>query len=55
MERRDHLTIANKFPVWSKYSRERSEFMMDVPHAREQMDSAVGVRHCGQSETPAPE
>ena len=42
--------------LWSKYSREVSEFMMDVPHAREQMGSAVGVRHRpGQSETPAPE
>jgi ABC-type sugar transport system substrate-binding protein len=31
------------------------EFMMDVPHAREQMGSSVGVRHrAGQSETPAP-
>ena len=31
-------------------------FMMDVPHARQQMGSAVGVRHrAGQSETPAPE
>jgi len=44
------------YAVWSKYSRERSEFMMDVPHARRQMGSAVGVRHgAGQSETPAPE
>jgi predicted helicase len=42
--------------VWSKYSHERSEFMMDVPHARQQMGSAVGVRHrAGQSETLAPE
>ena len=47
---------AAQFAVWSKYSREGSEFMMDVPHAREQMCSAVGVRHrAGQSETPAPE
>jgi hypothetical protein len=42
--------------LWSKYSREQSEFMMDVPHARQQLGSAVGVRHrAGQSETPAPE
>jgi hypothetical protein len=51
--------IAQKYDgtaVWSKYSRERSEFMMDVPHARQQMGSAVGIRHrVGQSETPAPE
>ena len=33
-----------------------SEFMMDVPHARQQMGSPAGVRHgAGQSETPAPE
>jgi erythromycin esterase-like protein len=43
-------------PVWSNYSRETSKFMMDVPHAREQIGSAVGLRHrAGQSETPAPE
>jgi hypothetical protein len=31
-------------------------FMMDVSHARQQMGSAVGVRHrVGQSKTPAPE
>jgi hypothetical protein len=43
-------------PMWSKYLRDGSEFMMDVPHAREQSGSAVGVRHrAGQSETPAPE
>jgi hypothetical protein len=30
--------------LWSKYSREQTEFMMDVPHARQQMGSAVGVR-----------
>jgi eukaryotic-like serine/threonine-protein kinase len=34
----------------------RLSFMMDVPHARQQMGSAVSVRHrAGQSETPAPE
>jgi hypothetical protein len=44
------------FPFWSKHSHEQAEFMMDVPHARQQMGSAVGVRHrAGQSETPAPE
>ena len=33
-----------------------AEIMMDVPHARQQMGSPVGVRHrAGQSETPAPE
>jgi hypothetical protein len=32
------------------------EFMMDLPHARQQMGSALGVRHrLGQSETPAAE
>jgi hypothetical protein len=41
-------------PVWPKYSRDGTEFMTDVPHAREQMGSSVGVRHrAGQSETPA--
>jgi hypothetical protein len=30
--------------------------MMDLPHARQQMGSALGVRHrLGQSETPAAE
>ena len=32
-----------------------AEFMMDVPHARQQMGSPVGLRHrAGQSETPPP-
>ena len=27
--------LATRDLVWSKYSRERGEFMMDVPHARQ--------------------
>ena len=42
--------------VRSKYSREEAEFMMDIPHARQQMGSAVGVFHrTRQPETSATE
>jgi putative toxin-antitoxin system antitoxin component (TIGR02293 family) len=43
-------------PVWSRYSRDGREFMMDVPHATAHMGSPVDLRHrAGQSETPASE
>jgi hypothetical protein len=31
--------------VWSIYPHECAEFMMDVPHDRQQMGSSVGLRH----------
>ena len=36
-------------PEWSKYSREATELMMGVPHAREQMGSSVGRTSPGWS------
>ena len=46
----------NSDPVWSIYPHGRAEFMMDVPHDRQQMGSPVGLCHRPrQSEAPAPE
>jgi hypothetical protein len=34
-----------KHLVGSKYPSGRDQFMMDLPHARQQIGSALGVRH----------
>jgi hypothetical protein len=41
----EDLAATASNPVWSKNGYWRREFMMDVPHAREQMGPAVGLRH----------